>query len=437
MNNSILDVAVIGAGHAGLAISYHLKQNGLEHLVFERDRIGETWRSQRWDTFKLNSQNKHNVLPGYMYTGNDPDGFCTAQELVSILETYAAAFQLPVQEHTQVISVEKPEGAEYFTITVSENGTTKEYQSRQVVITSGCQNAQKVPSIAANVSPDIMQLHAMEYRSASQLPEGAVLVAGSAQSGCQIVEDLNDAGRKVYLSTSMVARFPRRYRGKDIIDWLLDMNFFTLMTEDVKDPAIFSMRVPQISGVGPHGHTLSLQSLARGGATILGKIENADIENIYLMPNAQQHVQFADGFSQNVKVMVDEFIEKHPVAAPPPEEDIHDVPDVGATCASTATSLNLKEHNITSIIWATGFIGNFDYLKLPVFDGDGNPKHINGVADIGGVYFLGFPWLRMRKSGMIFGINDDAAFISQAILNKHNKKDEFTPKTQHLASQTV
>jgi putative flavoprotein involved in K+ transport len=437
MNTSILDVAVIGAGHAGLAISYHLKQNGLNHLVFERDMIGETWRSQRWDTFRLNSANKLNVLPGYVYTGSDPEGFCTAQEFVSQLETYATTFQLPIKEHTQVISVEKPEGAENFAITVSENGVTKQYESKQVVITSGCQNAQKVPSIAANISPDIMQLHAMEYRSASQLPEGAVLVAGSAQSGCQIAEDLNEVGRKVYLATSMVARFPRRYRGRDVIDWLLDMNFFTLMTQDVTDPTIFSMRVPQISGVGPLGHTLSLQSLARGGATILGKIENADIENIYIMPNAQQHVQFADGFSQKVKAMVDEFIEKNHVAAPPPEEDIYDVPDPSATCASTATSLNLKEHNITSIIWATGFIGNFDYLKVPVFDAEGNPKHTNGIAPIDGLYFLGFPWLRMRKSGMVFGINDDAAFISEAILNEHNKKGEFTPKTQRFQSQHV
>lgn len=420
MEKHLLDVAVIGAGHAGLAISYHLKQNGLAHRVFERGRIGEVWRSQRWDTFTLNSSNKNNQLPGYSYSGNNPEAFCTAREFVAILEDYASQFQLPVQEHSHVISVEKEDDEQLFTITISENEAIKKYRSKQIVVTSGSQNEKKIPSFAANISPDILQLHTMEYRSASQLPDGAVLVAGSAQSGCQIAEDLNDAARKVYLSTSMVGRLPRRYRGRDIIDWLLQMGFFNLRTETVMDPSVLAMRVPQISGVGPLGHTLSLQSLARGGATILGKMENADDENVYFSPNAREHVLFADTVSNGVKAMVDEFIGKNNITAPPPEEDIHDVPDVDALCASPLTSLNLREHNITSIIWSTGFHGNFSYLKLPVITSDGSPMHTNGVSDIKGLYFLGLPWLRMRKSGMVFGINDDAAFIADAVI-KNNK----------------
>lgn len=416
-NGSVLDVAVIGAGHAGLSISYHLKQRSLKHIVFERERIGESWRSQRWDSFAMNTANHKNVLPGLAYTGNDPEGFCTAKEFVSSLEGYRSKYQLPVLEHAPVISVVKPDGEAYFTVSVSESGTVKKYQSRQIVVTSGGQNEKKIPSFAKNISSDVLQVHTIDYRSASELPAGAVLVIGSAQSSCQIAEDLAEAGRKVYLATSMVARIPRRYRGKDIVDWLTMMNFFDLKTEAVTDPNVFAMKVPLLSGVGELGHTLSYQLLAKKGVTILGKMENADEQNVFFAGDASDHVKFGDGFSVKVKGMVDEFIQKNNVSAPSPEEDSADVPDSDASCASNISSLNLKEQNITSIIWTTGFGADLSYLKLPVLDNDGNPKHTNGLSDLKGLYYLGFPWLRMRKSGMIFGINDDAAFIAEAVVN--------------------
>jgi len=181
------------------------------------------------------------------------------------------------------------------------------------------------------------------------------------------------------------------------------------------------MKVPQLSGIGELGHTMSLQSIAKSGATILGKMENADENNLFFAANASEHIKFADGFSQKVKGMVDDFILKNQISAPAPEKDIADMPDINASCASSITSLNLKEHNIKSIIWTTGFNGNFSYLKLPIsFANDGNPKHINGISEIKGLYFLGLPWLRMRKSSMIFGINDDAAFIADAVVNNQS-----------------
>ena len=414
-----LDVIVIGAGHAGLAISYHLKDRSLSHVVFERGKIGETWRSQRWDSFKLNSANKKNSLPGYTYSGPDGDAFDSAISFANVLSDYAAKFQLPVREHARVVSVEKPD--DHFTVTVDENGTMQTYRSANVVIASGNQNAKKVPPFAANISPAIMQLHTLEYRNAAQLPEGAVLVAGSAQTGCQIAEDLLDAGRKVYLASSMVGRLPRRYRGRDIIDWLSDLGFFLLLTSAVTDPKMLSARVPQLSGVGTRGKTVSLQSIARDGGTILGKIENADATTLYLQPNAAQHVQFADGFSKMAKDMIDGFIVKNQIDAPPAETDPNDEPDPSATCATNITQLNLAEHNITSIIWATGFDGDFSYLKV-ARDGNGQPKHTNGIGEVPGLYVLGFPWLRMRKSGMIFGIVDDAGFIAEQLLSSRPAK---------------
>ncbi len=417
-NETVLDVAVIGAGHAGLSISYCLKQHALNHMVFERGRIGEAWLSQRWDSFVMNTANKKNVLPGQTYIGNAPDGFGTAIEFVDSLKAYAREFQLPVVENAQVISVTKPDGEKYFTISVSEKGTVKNYQSKQVIVSSGSQNEKRIPSFANNISSGILQLHTSEYRSAAQLPEGAVLVIGSAQSGCQIAEDLAEQRTKVYLSTSMVARIPRRYRGKDIVDWLTSMGFFNVQTETVTDPNVLGMKVPLLSGIGELGHTLSYQLLSKKGVTILGKMENADADNLFFAANASEHIKFGDGFSQKAKGMVDDYILKNQISAPVPEVDIADLPDTGGTCASSITSLNLKEHNITAIVWTTGFNGDFSYLKLPIsFANDGNPKHTNGCSDFKGLYFLGLPWLRTRKSSMIFGINDDSAFIADAVVN--------------------
>ena len=418
--NVLLDVAVIGAGHAGLSVSYYLKKYELNHIIFERERIGESWRSQRWDSFTMNTPNKNNILPGQEYSGSKPQEFCTAKEFVTALEEYALQFQLPVKEYSKVISVEKNSSEQTFTISVSENSTIKNYISKQIVISSGSQNEKKIPSFAGNISSDILQLHTAEYRGTSQLLPGAVLVTGSAQSGCQIAEDLAEAGRRVYLATSIVPRIPRRYRGKDIVDWFMEMNFFNVKTETITDPKIFAIKVPQISGIGQFGHTLSLQSLAKKGVTILGKMENANASDVFFIPNAHEHIKFADGFSQTAKSMVDEFILKNGINADEPEVDPADMPDPDASCASNITRLNLKEQNINSIIWSTGFHGDFSYVKLPVFDHDGNPKHKNGISAINGLYFLGLPWLRMRKSAMIFGINDDALFIADEVLKNCN-----------------
>lgn len=414
-HDSVLDAVVIGGGHAGLSASYYLNQAGLKHLVFERGRIGESWRSQRWDSFAMNTANKKNVLPGQAYSGSNPDGFCSANDFVTMLEAYASSSRLPIKEHARVTAVEKTDDESMFTISVSADGSTQRYRSKQLIVASGSHSEAQIPAFARNIPEDITQMHASTYRRPSLLPEGAVLVIGSAQSGCQVAEDLAEAGRKVYLSTSMVARVPRRYRGKDIVDWLTMTGFFNLKTSEVTDPKVFAMKVPLLSGVGELGHTLSYQALARKGVVILGKMEGAHGHHISFSPNAKEHVKFADGFSQKVKMVVDEFIQKSQTPAPPPEEDAADVPDTEASCASDVSTLDMKAKDITSIIWTTGFRGDFSYLKLPVLDDQGNPIHTNGLSDHEGLYFLGLPWLRVRKSAMIFGITEDGESIVEAV----------------------
>jgi putative flavoprotein involved in K+ transport len=422
MNASILDVIVVGAGHAGLSISYHLKKHNVNHIVFEKSKIGDSWNNQRWDSFKLNTPNKWNLLPGQECIFSDSEGLCSASEFVAFLEGYAAKFQLPVVENCEVISIESIPESKLFFVTVSENGSTKNFRCNQVVVASGAQNKKNIPSFARNISSEIFQIHTSEYRNVSSLPHGAVLVVGSAQSGIQIAEDLICEGRKVFISTSQVGRVPRRYRGKDIVDWLVITGFYDQLTIDVADKQILTMKQPQISTVGVRGHSSSLQALAKNGAVILGKMGNANALMIFIKPDAAANVKFADESSMKVKGMINQYIQKTQLYAPPPEEDSGDAYDETADCVSPVTSINLAENNITTIIWTTGFTGDYSYLKFPVLNDNGMVIHHNGISDINGLYFLGLPWLRKRKSGIILGIEEDAKLVAELILSHYGPK---------------
>ena len=415
MKNSVLDVIVVGAGFAGLSASYYLKKFGLDHIVFDRGKIGESWRSQRWDSFKLNSVNKLNRLPGLAYEKDNPDDFDTAGSFISAFEEYVSKYDLPVLENAKVISIEKP--GEFFNVTVSWNEGIQNYSCRQVIIASGYASEKMIPGFAKDVPPNIRQLHTSEYRNPAQLPEGGVLVVGSAQSGVQIAEDLVEAGRKVYLSTSMVARVPRWYRGKDIMVWLLEMKFFDMKAEDVNDPVMLRMKPPQITGTGGSKYTISLQALAKKGVVILGRTDRVDKKNIFFQSNAPMHIKFADGFSIKVKEMIDGFIKQNQIRAELPEPDEADKPDENADCASSVNSLNFEINDLRSIIWSTGFHGDFSYIRLPVFDEEGNLKQKDTVSVIPGLYFLGLPWLRNRKSVVLVGIKEDAEFVADKINN--------------------
>lgn len=416
MNGSILEVVVVGAGHAGLSASYYLKQLGMEHVVIERGRIGETWRSQRWDSFMMNTANRINTLPGASYRGKKPEGYSSATEFITALESYVSKFQLPVTENTNVISIEKPVSSPYFIVTVKhEHEPPKKLNCWQVIIASGTLNEKKLPTFASLISPEIKQIHTSEYRNPARLPDGAVMVIGSAQSGCQIAEDLLEAGRKVYLSTSQVPRIPRRYRGKDFMDWFAECKFLELRTNAVTDPKVLSMKMPLLSGTGEGGHTISLQYLAQKGVVLLGKMEKVEGVNVFFQSNTLEHIRFADDYSEKMKGMIDEYILSNRIQAEDSEVDYADLPDTTGEYTNVVSSLNLKEHHIHSIVWATGLEGHFNYIKLPVLNRQGKPKHHNGITEVEGLYFLAGPWLRSRKSNLIYGIKDDAAFICDKV----------------------
>jgi putative flavoprotein involved in K+ transport len=408
----VLDAVVVGAGQAGLGASYYLQGDDRKHVVFEQGRIGETWLSQRWDSFQLNTLNFMNVLPGLPYQGTEPDGFWRQDELVAYFQDYVEHFNLPVRTGVRVVSLDQAQDSHLFILkTKGDGGADETVLCRSVIVASGRQCVPKIPALQDKLPGDITQLHTAGYRNPAAIPPGAVVIVGSAQSGCQIAEDLLAAGRKVYLCTGKAGRVPRRYRGRDILEWMLDMKFWETTYASLEDKSASRNPFPQVSGVGRYGHSLSLQELARQGAVILGRLGAVEEATLILGDDAAAHVRQGDEASQRFKEAVDDYIEKTGLELPPLEDDPADLPDPECACASTMQRLSLKDANISTIIWATGFTADFSWIHLPICDPDGAPLHQRGVSPVTGLYFIGFPWLNKRKSGIIYGIAEDARYI--------------------------
>ena len=411
-----LDAVIVGAGQAGLATSYYLCQAGLQHVVLERGRIGESWLSQRWDSFRLNTPNFMSVLPGLPYDDSEPGGFISQHELVRYYERYSERFQLPVRTGVHVDSVQHSGDERTFSVDTTVDGKPQEpLLTRSVIVASGTQNTPRIPALATRLPATITQMHTAAYRNPDSLPPGAVLIVGSGQSGCQIAEDLLAAGRTVYLATSKVARVPRRYRGREILEWWVEVGFLDVTYDSLEDKSISRMAQPLVSGLGRLGHTVSLQHLARQGIVILGRLRDVQENTLVFGDEAAEHVRFADEFAQRMKGMIDGYIQTAGVSASF-EPDPADEPDPDGLCASPLRQLNLLDANIRTVIWSTGFSGDFSWLQLPYQDADGRPLHQRGISPVAGLYFVGFPWLNSRKSGIIYGVGEDAHFIADALV---------------------
>lgn len=404
-----LDAVVIGAGHAGLAVSRRLADADVEHVVLERGEIAQSWRTQRWESFTLNTPSSMNRLPGGPAAA-DPDGFLGRDAWIAELEAYARQGSLPVRTSANVTAV-TADGDGGFVVTIGDDEIVR---TRSVVVASGIANIQKLPSVAAAIDRRIEVLTTGTYRRPSQLLPGAVLVVGSAQSGCQIAEDILDAGREVYLATGTVGRSPRRLRGGDTLAWLAESGWMAQRPEDLPDPAMVRAAQPQISGVGPRGHTVSLQSLARRGVTLLGHVESADGTRLRFGDDLAQHVRHGDEISARIRQHVDDYISRRGIVAPPSDPDPADEPADAASFSAPA-ELDLADRGVRCVIFSTGFGADYSWLRLPIFGPDGSVAHHEGRGAVDGVWFVGLLWMRMRRSGIILGAMDDSAHVAAEV----------------------
>jgi len=414
--NGIFDVIIIGAGQAGLSAGYLLNERKLNYVIFERGSIAESWLSQRWDSLRLDSPGWMNCLPGESADPLTGELFIKGREYREGLKKYTYANNISVREYHRVTSLDKDDNTGLFNVETDHNGEMEIWLAKNVIVASGMLNEPKIPGISRELPPEIKQFHSSDYRNPNQLPPGNTLIVGSAKSGCQIAEELSATARKVYLATSKAGRVPRRLRGADTMKWLAGAGFFELATAAVPDPAMIRAAAPVLSGVGPLGHTLSLQSLYDDGVTLMGRLLGSVDGKLLFGKDAADNIRFADEISLKVKRMVDDYVEKNGIQAGGTETDEADQPDAEGSCASPEEELDIADHQITSVIWATGFRGSFGWLKLPVFDHQSKLVHENGVSPIKGLFFLGFPWLRKQKSGLIFGVSEDAAAIVAGIL---------------------
>jgi putative flavoprotein involved in K+ transport len=401
-----IDTLIIGGGQAGLATSYYLSQRNHNHLVLEQtERAGDVWRNRSWDSFTLVTPNWSFKIPGAKNNGAEREAFMPRHRVIEFFEDYPVTFGLPVRYKTQVISVTKAADGMYHTQTNSDD-----YKSRNVVIATGFFQKPRIPGFANNLSPDIHQLHSSRYRNPKSLSNGSVLVVGSGQSGAQIAEELLHAGRKVFLSTGKAGRAPRRYRGKDIIEWLELAGFFHLTPEQLPPGMGKFDGIPHLSGANG-GHTLNLHQFAKDGMTLLGHITGATQNKILAAPDLYDNLEIADTFERDATKMIDGYIEDHSLHAP--DEIFEELRDGYAQ--PVIEELDLKKEEIGVIIWATGYTFDYSMVKLPVFDQDGFPVQASGVTNYPGLYFVGIPWMPSERTGALFGVGESARHIASQI----------------------
>lgn len=400
------DVIIVGAGHAGLAASACLSLLGIDHVVLERGDVGENWRRQRWDSFFMNTPNWTLNLPERDYDGPDPDGFMSRDDFVALLRDYAEQRSVPL--HT---------GVEVTRATRSGNGWRLETSvgpmaARAVIVATSTYQGPNFPPAADSLTPEVLSLGATDYRSPDRLPEGKVLVVGSAQSGMQIVEDLYNAGRDVLLSVGQAGRVPRRYRGRDLNYWYDKIGLMDRKPDDLADPRFKFGGQPQIAA----WHTISLQKFHRDGIRLLGRVADADGPELRLHRDLRENIAAADRHSEKFCNDIDAYIERNGLLFSPDDRHEPDhAPIENLQSVSEPEAINLIADGVTSVIWATGFRFDFSWIEADVFDEVGYPVTRRGETGEPGLYFLGLNFLHTRRSGIVYGISADARYVAARI----------------------
>ncbi|NPD67375.1 MSMEG_0569 family flavin-dependent oxidoreductase [Lichenicola cladoniae] len=395
-------VVIVGGGQAGLSLSWFLCRDGIDHVVLERETPGHTWRNERWDSFCLVTPNWQCQLPGYPYAGNDPYGFMVRDEIVAYLDGFAKSFSPPVRSGVSVDGLTvRAEGG--FALRTSAGALTAD----RVVIATGGYHDPILPPYASALDSSILQVHSSDYRNGASLPDGAVLVVGTGQSGAQIAEDLHLAGRQVHLCVGAAPRVARFYRGKDVVEWLHLMGYYDIsvdrhpLREGVRD------RTNHYVTGRDGGRDIDLRRFAVEGMRLHGSLSLVGDGIAHFNDDLAANLDDADRTSENIKRSIDQYIERERIEAPveaayvPAWQPERSLP-----------SLDLREAGIGAVIWCIGFRPNYRWINVPVFDGRGVPAHHRGVTPQPGLFFLGLPWLYTWGSGRFSGVARDAEYLS-------------------------
>lgn len=404
------ETLVVGGGQAGLSVSYHLTQARHPHIMLEADKIGASWLKKRWDSFCLVTPNWMLRLPGFPYEGSDPNGFIVRQEIVRYLRDYAASFGPPLIEGVRVSNLARVAGG-YQAETA--NGTIA---ARNVVVCVGYFHNGRLPEAALQIDPSILQVHSRDYRNPTALPPGGVLVVGSGQSGAQIAEELHAAGRNVWLSVSSAVREPRTYRGKDNNYWYDLIGGFDKSFSDPSSPKERYTPNPHCSGKNG-GHALNLEKFAAEGITLVGRVKAAEGTMVEFSADMAANVRQADKASKDFMKAIDRLIAERHIPAPEAGPDnTDDGAPMSPPVLTESESLDLAAAGISSIVWATGWQSDYGWIDFPILDQRGYPKQVRGVSDHPGLYFCGLHWMHSLKSGLFFGVGDDAGHVTRHLL---------------------
>jgi putative flavoprotein involved in K+ transport len=391
---------IIGAGQSGLAMSRQLTVRSIDHVVLERGEVANSWRTERWDSLRLLTPNWQSRLPDYAYGGDDPDGFMTMPEVVRFLQHYAEVLNAPVITGTRVTRVRQVEGG--YEVWTSQGP----WRCRALVIASGACNIAAVPSLDAGLPHEATSLTPLQYRNAGLLPDGGVMIVGASASGIQLAREIQSSGRRVVLSVGEHVRMPRTYRGRDILWWMdaigaMDVRYDTL--EDIDR----ARRLPSLQVVGMPEHvTVDLNSLQKMGVEVVGRLTGLRDGKVQFSGSLANHCALADLKMNRLLASIDDWVTANGFADRFPSPHRYEPTDIGS---DTKLGLDLHHSKIRTVIWATGYRPDYSWLDIPVLDRKGRIRHEGGVVAAPGMYVLGLPFMRRRKSSFIDGAGDDAA----------------------------
>ncbi|CAQ85328.1 MULTISPECIES: MSMEG_0569 family flavin-dependent oxidoreductase [Photorhabdus] len=401
------DVVIVGGGQAGLCISHYLQKTGIDHVILEKEsELTHSWRRKRWDNFTLVTPNWQCLLPEHPYQGNDPDGFMKKHEIVAYLDEFIEKINPPAILNIQVEHVKKV-AAHGFVIETNHGTTT----AKQLVVAAGGYHTPIYPKLSDSLPEHVKVMHSEEYLNVDQLPEGAVLVVGSGQSGAQIAEDLHLAGKKVYLSTGNAPRCARFYRGKDVVKWLFDMGYYETTVKNHRySEEVRNSTNHYVTG-RDGGRDIDLRKFALEGMQLFGHFDDFKEGQFWFKPNLSENLDSADDTYNRINASIDEYLEKNNITADEPASVYQPVwqPE------QEITHIDLAKENITSVIWCIGFRPDYSWIDLDIFQANGYPEHDRGITLDPDVTFIGLPWLYTWGSGRFLGIDQDAAYVVQHI----------------------